>query len=196
MNDAIVRFFDLVDLSEVVVLDFEDYENSTETWIRVFRNRALPNLQELTLRYDMAVTEVLDAMSIPLPAPVQSSNAPPHGHEGSENSRRFLFPTLKRLTLTGSLFRGRTGKVLVNDAFRDILRALRVRAKHGYKLEELVIRDPGNLTRQVDRDALADPRLADLTQIESGWEEDWTSDNGEVEESDIDSDDGIAVLGE
>lgn len=79
--------------------------------------------------------------------------------------------------------------VIRDDPFHNILKALRIRAKHGYKLKKLIIRDPTNLARNEDRSALEDPRIAEFVEIDPGIEEIYADDDNKTEESDIDSDD-------
>ncbi|KAF7799469.1 hypothetical protein EIP86_010704 [Pleurotus ostreatoroseus] len=148
-QDALRHLFQLLDLSEVAVMDIEEILPA-DAWVHIFAHRALPKLQELTLHCSPAADTVLSAMSAPL-APTHAPSASPQ----TDDSQLFLFPALKMLTLSCCLFRRRWGDVSTGDALPEILRTLRLRSEHGYKLEVLVIEPE-----------FEDPSIADFVDIE------------------------------
>ena len=161
--------FNYLDLSQVVVLDLLDSDIDRETWMAVFRHRTLPKLNELILTGNKTIEAVLSVMSTPLSQPSTStSSATPSGRETRSSARSFLFPTLKTLKLIYCTFRNKPDQDLQGDLLPSVLKALRDRAKHGYKLARLIISRPINLTRKTDRSVLRDPRIADSALIDVG----------------------------
>ncbi|KAF7799886.1 hypothetical protein EIP86_011128 [Pleurotus ostreatoroseus] len=176
---ALVRLFQPLDLSEVVVLDIKS-EIFAETWMPILQNRTLPKLRDLMLTGITSVKEVLSVISTPIRTSQASSLASTDNN--GEEGRSYLLPTVKTLILSSCTFRRKPQKTLRTDLLPFILRALRVRAKHGCKLEKLIIRWPINLTRERDMAALRDPRIADYVEIGDGKEESWTSSEDDEEE--------------
>ncbi|KAF7789088.1 hypothetical protein EIP86_000021 [Pleurotus ostreatoroseus] len=164
---GMLRFFDLVDLSKVVKLCIAIPEFPVRVWIRAFRGRVLPELQDLVLNNYGTIRGVLAAISTPLPASFHGSSASPQEHM-SDSARCCFFPTLKTLTLSDCLFRSDPRKLRPNDLIGSILEALQTRAEHGHKLDRLKIKTPINLTRAEDIAVLEDPRVAKSVEIESG----------------------------
>ncbi|KAF7798094.1 hypothetical protein EIP86_009309 [Pleurotus ostreatoroseus] len=180
--EALVSLFELLDLTEVVTLDIHD-EIGADNWMRIFRGRTLLKLRDLILNDNQPIEELLSLISTPMKS---SSRAEPTTSTDNDGKKDhiYLFPTLKNLTLNYCVFRNQPQKALRYDRLPVIIRALRIRAKHGYKVEKLIIRHPINLTIDRDIAALRDPRIADDVEIEQGVEEAWPWPEEDSEEED------------
>ncbi|KAF7798075.1 hypothetical protein EIP86_009289 [Pleurotus ostreatoroseus] len=185
-HEALPHFFTLLNVSKAIVLDIEDEATDTEEWISIFRHRALPMLRDLILTGLTAITEFMPVITAAPDTSLQALSAINSTHDG-DHAHSFLFPTLKTLTLRFCVFRLKPRKTLRYDALPLIVKMLRTRSKHGYKVEKLIIHHPINLTREEDLAALRDPRIADVVEIGPGEEEPWSSseDDEEVDESDF-----------